>query len=169
VTTKEETAMTQLQGQSATLPILREFPGATRDNLIPILQRVQEEQGYLSEQAVAEIGQHLNLPSSKIYGVATFYNQFRFTPKGKYHVMLCRGTACHVKGSVKLVDTVTRMLKIGPGQTSRDKLFSLEVVACMGACGLAPAININGEMYAKATPKRLERIIAECRAQEQKP
>jgi NADH-quinone oxidoreductase subunit E len=157
-----------MTSERVTLPILQEFGGATRDALIPMLQRVQEVQGYLSEQAIAEIGRYLNLPSSKIYGVATFYNQFRFAPKGKFHLMLCRGTACHVKGSLKLVETVTRMLKLKPGQTTRDSLFSLEVVACMGACGLAPAISINGEMHAKVTPNRLERLIAACRAEVKK-
>ncbi|MBN2193050.1 MAG: NADH-quinone oxidoreductase subunit NuoE [Polyangiaceae bacterium] len=148
-------------------PILAEFPDAARDALIPILQRVQEAEGYLSEVAIARIGRHLNLPASKVFGVATFYNQFRFLPKGKYHVMICRGTACHVKGSVKLLDVLTRTLKVRPGQTSRDGLFSLEVVACMGACGLAPAMSVNGEVYAKMTPKRIEKVVAECRAKEQ--
>jgi NADH-quinone oxidoreductase subunit E len=158
--------MTRLENNPGSLPVLQEFCGATRDNLIPILQRVQEDQGYLSEQAIAEIGRHLKLPSSKVYGVATFYNQFRFVPRGKYHVMLCRGTACHVKGSLKLVDAVARALKLRPGQTSRDGLFSLETVACMGACGLAPALTINGVMYAKVTPNKLERLLAECRNKE---
>jgi NADH-quinone oxidoreductase subunit E len=152
---------------NVTLPILQEFGGATRDTLIPILQRVQEVEGYLSERAIAEIGSYLSLPASKVYGVATFYNQFRFAPKGKFHVMLCRGTACHVKGSLKLVEAVGRLLKLKPGQTTRDGLFSLEVVACMGACGLAPAIAINGEMHAKVTPNRLERLMVACRAGEQ--
>jgi NADH-quinone oxidoreductase E subunit len=146
--------------------VLREHPNAGRDSLIPILQEVQETEGYLSQEAIAEIGRKLSLPASKIYGVATFYNMFRFQPKGKYHVMVCRGTACHVKGSRKSLDMVTRALKIEPGQTTRDKLFSLEVVACMGACGLAPVVNINGQFYAKVTPMRLQRILEECRAKE---
>jgi NADH-quinone oxidoreductase subunit E len=154
--------------ERVTLPILQEFGGASRDALIPILQRVQEVEGYLSEPAIAEIGRYLHLPSSKIYGVATFYNQFRFAPKGRYHWMLCRGTACHVKGSLKLVEAVTRLLKLKPGQTTRDGLFSLEVVACMGACGLAPAISVNGEMHAKVTPNKLERLIAACRVEAKK-
>jgi len=81
--------------------------------------------------------------------------------------MLCRGTACHVKGSLKLLDAVTRTLKLQAGQTTRDGMFSLEVVACMGACGLAPAMSINGEMYAKVTPKKVGKIIDECRSKEQ--
>jgi len=147
-------------------PILQKYHNAKRDALIPILQEVQETQGYLSKEAVTEIGRYLNLPTSKIYGVATFYNQFRFQPKGKYHVMICRGTACHVKGSAKVLDMVTKALKLEPGKTSRDKVFSLEVVACMGACGLAPVVNINGQFYAKVTPMKLNKIVEECRAKE---
>jgi NADH-quinone oxidoreductase subunit E len=146
--------------------VMQRYPRAGRDSLIPILQAVQEEQGYLSEDAVVSIGRHLRIPASKVFGVATFYNQFRFQPKGKYHVMVCRGTACHVKGSLRVLDMVTKVLKIEPGKTSRDKLFSLEVVACMGGCGLAPVVNINGQFYAKVTPMKLQRIIEECRAKE---
>jgi NADH-quinone oxidoreductase subunit E len=147
-------------------PILKKYSNAKRDALIPILQEVQEAQGHLSKEAVVRIGQHLSLPTSKIYGVATFYNQFRFQPRGKYHFMVCRGTACHVKGSAKSLDMLMKALKLKPGQTSRDKFFSLEVVACMGACGLAPVVNLNGEFHAKVTPKRLSKIIAECREKE---
>jgi NADH-quinone oxidoreductase E subunit len=146
--------------------VVKRFPKAGRDSLIPILQAVQEEQGFLSESAVVSIGRHLRIPASKVYGVATFYNQFRFQPKGRYHVVVCRGTACHVKGSLKVLDMVTRALKIEPGRTTRDKLFSLEIVACMGACGLAPVVNVNGQFYAKVTPMKLARIIEECRAKE---
>jgi len=148
--------------------VLKKHLRAGRDALIPILQEVQEYQGYLSKEAVAMIGKHLNLPTSKIYGVATFYNQFRFQPKGKYHFMVCRGTACHVKGSNRVLETAQKMLNLKPGQTSRDRLFSLEVVACMGACGLSPVMNLNGEFYAKVTPQKLVKIIQECRETESK-
>ena len=146
--------------------ILLGHPDAGRDHLIPILQEVQEAEGYLSKGAIALIGQELRLPASKIFGVATFYNMFRFQPKGKFHVMVCRGTACHVKGSKRVLDMVTKVLKLQPGETSRDGLFSLEVVACMGACGLAPVVNINGQFHAKVTPMKLQRILDECRNQE---
>ena len=86
--------------------ILDQHPHARRDSLIPILQEVQEARGYLSREAIVAIGEHLGLPASKIYGVATFYNQFRFQPQGKYHIQVCRGTACHVKGSAKVLETV---------------------------------------------------------------
>ena len=146
--------------------ILEGHPGAGRDHLIPILQEVQATEGYLSKESIALVGERLHLPASKIFGVATFYNMFRFQPKGKYHVMVCRGTACHVKGSKRVLDMVTKTLKLQPGQTSRDGLFSLEVVACMGACGLAPVVNINGQFHAKVTPMKLQRILDECRNQE---
>ena len=139
--------------------ILQNHPDAGRDSLIPILQEVQEAQGYLSRDAVAIIGQYLGLPASKIYGVATFYNQFRFKPIGKYHIQVCRGTACHVKGSAKVLDTITRELKVDPGHATRDGLFSVEVVACIGACGLAPVISINGEFFAGVTPDKVKKIL----------
>lgn len=139
--------------------ILKRFPDATRDALIPLLQEVQEQHGYLSRESVVQIGQHLKLPASKIYGVATFYNQFRFQPQGKFHVQVCRGTACHVKGSAGILDAIRRELKIEPGQTSRDGMFSLEVVACIGACGLAPVICINGEFHAGVTTQKVGKIL----------
>ncbi len=139
--------------------ILEAHPNAGRDSLIPVLQEVQEKIGYISQDAVVQVGEHLNLPASKIYGVATFYNQFRFQPQGKYHIMVCRGTACHVKGSAKVLDAFQRSLKIEPGQTTQDGMFSLEVVACIGACGLSPVISVNGEFYAQVSPEKVDGII----------
>jgi NADH-quinone oxidoreductase subunit E len=143
--------------------ILLNYPNAKRDSLIPILQDVQDSQGHLSKEAVALIGAHLGLPTSKIYGVATFYNQFRFEPVGEYHIQVCRGTACHVKGSAKVLEAIQRELKIEPGRTTRDGKFSLEVVACIGACGLAPVIAINGEFYAGVTPDKAKSILKSYR------
>jgi NADH-quinone oxidoreductase subunit E len=148
--------------------VLKKHPRAGRDALIPILQEVQENQGYLSREAVIRISRHLSIPATKIFGVATFYNQFRFQPKGKYHFMVCRGTACHVKGSNRVLEMAQKILKLKPGQTSRDRLFSLETVACMGACGLSPVMNLNGEFYAKVTPQKLVKIIQECKEMESK-
>jgi NADH-quinone oxidoreductase E subunit len=139
--------------------VLQRYPNASRDALIPILQAVQQEQGYLSRDAVVQIGRHLRLPASKIYGVATFYNQFRFQPQGRNHVQVCRGTACHVKGSAAILEAVKRDLKVEPGQTTRDGEFSLEVVACIGACGLAPVICINGDFHAGVTTKSVGNIL----------
>jgi len=146
--------------------ILEKYVDAGRDALIPMLQEVQSEEGFLSREAITAISSHLNLSASKIYGVATFYNQFRFQAPGKYHFMVCRGTACHVKGSERLLDSLMKQLNLNPGETSRDGLFSLEVVACMGACGLSPVVSVNGEFYAKVMPRKLAEIIQECRQKE---
>jgi len=163
--------MSSMSGTSAPAAVLVDqilegYRGSSRDALIPILQKIQEAEGYLSQEALAKVGKELRLSVSKVYGVATFYNQFRFAPRGKYHLMLCRGTACHVKGSKKLLEAVVQALGISPGQTSRDRLFSLEVVACMGACGLAPALSVNDEVHAKVTPLKLRRVLEDCRAKE---
>ncbi len=143
--------------------IIALHPNAKRDSLIPILQEIQDKHGYLSADAVIEVGKHLKLPTSKIYGVATFYNQFRFEPVGKHHVQVCRGTACHVLGSATVLDEIQKQLKIKAGQTSKDGLFSLEVVACIGACGLAPVISVNGEFHAKVTTEKIGEIIQSYR------
>ncbi|MBN2342897.1 MAG: NADH-quinone oxidoreductase subunit NuoE [Deltaproteobacteria bacterium] len=139
--------------------ILARYTDAKRDALIPILQEVQEACGYLSKEAVIQIGAYLNLPTSKIYGVATFYNQFRFQPVGDYHIQVCRGTACHVKGSSSVFDRFSRDLGISDGETSKDGKFSLEVVSCIGACGLAPVIAVNGEFHAKLVDDDATRIV----------
>ncbi len=138
--------------------IFARYPDAGRDALIPLLQEVQETFGYLSLDTIRQVGAHLDLPVSKIYGVATFYNQFRFQPIGKYHVQVCRGTACHVKGSAAVLEDIKQILQLSPGETTRDGLFSLEVVACIGACGLAPVIKINDEFHADMTTAKLDRV-----------
>jgi len=144
--------------------ILEKYPNAKRDSLIPILQEVQHHAGFLSREAVIEISRHLDLPASKAYGVATFYNQFRFHKPGRFQVQVCRGTACHVKGSVKVLDALKQSLAVEPGQTTRDGLFSLEVVACIGACGLAPVISINGEFHAGVAAEQVNSILDIYRA-----
>lgn len=139
--------------------IFNKYPEAGRDNLIPILQDIQSVEGHLSKESILKVGSYLNMPSSKIFGVATFYNQFRFQPNGKYHVQVCRGTACHVLGSATVLQEMEKQLKVKAGDTTRDGLFSIEVVACIGACGLAPVIAINGEFYAKVSAASLAELI----------
>jgi len=147
--------------------ILTRHQGTNRDSLIPILQEIQEKQGFLSREAVVEVGKYLKLPASKIFGVATFYNQFRFSPKGKYHIQVCHGTACHVKGSAAVLNAIKRELRVDSGETTRDGLFSLEVVACIGACGLAPVINIDGDFHANLTAQAIPKILETYRKQSQ--
>lgn len=146
--------------------ILNKYPAQAQDSLIPILQEVQERQGYLSRESMIDIGKYLSMPASQIYGVATFYNQFRFEPHGRHVIQICRGTACHVKGSAKVLADIMRKLEIEPGQTTPDGRFSLSVVACVGACGLAPVMNVDGEYHAGATSEKADEIIKNILKQE---
>jgi len=139
--------------------ILDQYPGMSRDNLIPILQDIQDNNGYISEDIVNLISRHLGLASSKVYGLATFYNQFRFISPGKYHIQVCNGTSCHMKGCDILLKEIRRLLSIEDGEVSRDGLFSLEVLSCIGACGQSPVMSINGEYYNNVNKKRLIEII----------
>lgn len=139
--------------------ILEKFPDIRQDNLIPILQEVQDSFGFITDEAIGKIGRHLQISSSKIYGVATFYNQFRFSPKGKYHIQLCYGTACHVLGASTMLRELERFLKIKDGETTQDGLFSLEVQTCIGACGQAPLIVVNGEFFGKLDSEKLFSVL----------
>jgi NADH-quinone oxidoreductase E subunit len=143
--------------------VLERFTGKKRDALIPLLQELQDANGYLTRDMLIEVGKRLGIPVSKVYGVASFYNQFRFQPPGRFQIQVCRGTACHVKGSQAVLEAMKRELKIDAGQTTRDGLFSLEVVSCVGACGLAPVICINGEFFAGVTPDSVVEIIESFR------
>jgi NADH-quinone oxidoreductase subunit E len=138
--------------------IFSKFKGKESE-LIPLLQAVQAEHGYLSREAMLEIAKFTNVAESQVYSVATFYSQFRFTPIGKNHIMACRGTACHVKGAPKIREKIETHLKIKEGETSKDGKFSLETVACIGACGLAPAMVINKKTYGRLTPKKVIEIL----------
>jgi NADH-quinone oxidoreductase subunit E len=139
--------------------ILQKFPDLGRESLIPVLQEVQDNYGYLPEEAMNRISRILNLPLSRIYGLSTFYNQFRFTRIGKYHIRICHGTGCHMKGSGKLLEEIIKLIGISDGQTTRDGIFSLELLSCIGACGQSPVISINGEYYEKVTKEKLTEIV----------
>ncbi|MBW1613571.1 MAG: NADH-quinone oxidoreductase subunit NuoE [Deltaproteobacteria bacterium] len=134
-----------------------EFHGKPEE-LIPLLQEVQENEGFLSDRSMRKIAEFSHVPLSKVYGVATFYAQFRFEPKGEKHIMMCRGTACHVKGATRIREEIEKHLKIQEGETSADLKYSLENVACIGACSLAPVIMINGDVEAKLTPQKIEKL-----------
>ncbi len=139
--------------------ILNQFHQVSRDVLIPMLQAVQDECGYLSEEAIEKIGSHLSLPASKIYGLATFYNQFRFAPTGKFHIQVCNGSACHLDHSISILKELFKHLGIRDGETTRDGMFSLEVLACIGACGQSPVIAINGVYYPKVKAGMIKDIL----------
>lgn len=143
--------------------ILTQFPQIKRNALIPMLQAVQDEYGYISEEAISRIGAHLSLPTSKVYGLATFYNQFTFSPRGYYHVVMCNGSSCHMSGAEELMNELHKLLEIGDGETTRDGLFSLEVQSCIGACGQSPVISINGDYHSGVSVKELREIINQYR------
>ncbi len=131
-----------------------------QDALIPILQKVQEEFGYLPEEAIAEIARFLCLSESEIYGVASFYAQFRFERPGKHPVKVCQGTACHVRGGRRVLEAVERELGIQPGDTTEDYQFTLDRVACFGSCALAPVMVVDKMVYGRMTAAKARQILA---------
>lgn len=137
----------------------------SRDNLIPILQDVQEIRGFISKDDIRKISEYLGISDSKVYGVATFYNQFKLTQPGHFQISVCRGTACHVKGSLNILNAIKEHLKIAVGQTTRDKIFSLQEVACLGACSIAPVIMINDKFYGHLDVAKTLAIIDRLRAE----
>jgi len=142
------------------LPILAPYRGQ-RGALIPVLQKVQEEIGYLPEEAVSEIAYFLGVSESEVYGVASFYAQFRFIRQGEHTVKVCQGTACHVRGGRRILETVERELGIQPGETTEDYKFSLERVACFGSCALAPVMVVDKTVYGRMTTAKARKTLAE--------
>ncbi|MGC7872774.1 NADH-quinone oxidoreductase subunit NuoE [Desulfosporosinus sp. SYSU MS00001] len=128
--------------------------------LIPILQEAQEVYGYLPAHVLKHISKATRIPLSRIYGVVTFYAQFRLTPVGRNLINVCMGTACHVRGGAKVLETLEKELKIKDGATTEDGRFTLEIVACIGACGLAPVISINNEVHGRLLPEKIAGILA---------
>ena len=134
-------------------------------SLITILQKAQEIYGYLPQDVIRHISEKTGVKPAKIMGVATFYTQFRLKPVGKYLIMLCKGTACHVNGSDLIERTITETLGIHDGETTEDGLFTLKNVACLGCCSLSPVMMINEETYGSLTPDKTKKILAELTAQ----
>ena len=131
-----------------------------RGNLIPILQKVQEAERFLSKEAVTEISCFLDVSENDIYSVASFYAQFRFTRPGDHTIKVCLGTACHVKGGERILESVERELDIQPGETTNDFKFSMERVACFGCCALAPVMVIDQDVYSRMTPAKVKEVLA---------
>lgn len=146
--------------------VLEDFRGQ-RSDLIPILQEVQARLGFLSAEAMEAIAAGLGLSATDVYGVATFYTQFRFTAPGRRCLKICDGTACHVRGSEQLLQTIARVLGIHPGETTADRHFSLERMMCLGSCALAPALVVDDVVYGRINRQRLEKLLAETRAEEE--
>ncbi len=143
-------------------PVLAQYAD-TKGSLITILQHAQEIYGYLPQDVIRRISERTGVKPAKIMGVATFYTQFRLQPVGKYLIMLCKGTACHVNGSDLIEKTITETLGIRDGETTEDGLFTLKNVACLGCCSLSPVMMINEETYGSLTPEKTRAILAELR------
>lgn len=139
-----------------------------KDNLIAILNDIQEKYGYIPKQSQIEISNYLSIPMAEIYGVITFYSRFTTTPKGKYNISVCMGTACFVKGSQSLLERTKEKLNIKSGETTKDGLFSIDELRCVGACGLAPVFMVNDEVYGNATVKQLDKVIDDIIEKESK-
>jgi NADH-quinone oxidoreductase subunit E len=133
---------------------------AVKGNVIPLLQKTQDIYGYLPEEAMREIARTTGKSASEIYGVATFYAQFRFTPMGKHVMKVCHGTACHVQGADSLDTVIESKLGVPPGNNTADNKFTIERVACLGCCSLAPVVMIDGEVYGRLTGDKIGKIIA---------
>ena len=139
--------------------ILSSYRG-TGNELIPILQQVQGEFGYLQDQEMLDVARFTGLSESKVFGVASFYAQFRFTPVGESVIRVCRGTACHVRGAQQILDEVSRQLGIEEGETTSDLKYTLETVACLGCCALAPCMTINQNVYGRLSRKEVAKILS---------
>ncbi|MDH5306580.1 MAG: NADH-quinone oxidoreductase subunit NuoE [Myxococcales bacterium] len=129
-----------------------------QEELIPILQRVQETFGYLPEGAIASIARFARVPEANVYAVATFYAQFRFSPIGRNHIMVCRGTSCQVRGAPRILESLEKRIGVREGETSKDLEYSVETVACIGACGLSPCIMVNKKVEAKLSPRKIAEL-----------
>ncbi len=132
-----------------------------RDNLSPILQEVQQGLGYLPEEAIERVASFLKLSASTVYGVSTFYSHFKLSPTGRRTVKVCRGTACHVRGGARILGEVKKRLGIKPGETTDDFNYTLETVACIGACALAPTMRIDKETYGQMTTRKVSEVFGD--------
>ncbi len=142
--------------------ILKKYKQGKREDLIPLLQDIQNDLGYLSEEAIVKTGSFLGLSTTKIYGLATFYDKFRFIPSGKIQIMICNGTSCFLNGSQSIINKIKEETGILQGQTTRDGNFSYEIVSCMGGCCNGPVINVNGQynthIKAEQIPELIKRL-----------
>jgi NADH-quinone oxidoreductase subunit E len=151
---------------SAIDPIIEKY-GKVKGSTITILQGVQETYGFLPAETLTYIAKKTGMKEAKLYGVATFYTQFRMAPVGKNLIMLCQGTACHVNGASTIEKAIVEELKIAEGETTEDGIFTFTNVACLGCCSLAPVMMINGETYAKLTPEKTVAVLRQLRSEAQ--
>jgi NADH-quinone oxidoreductase subunit E len=132
-------------------------------DLIPVLQRIQDEYGYIPPEVMEPVARQLHVFTTQVQGVVTFYAQFYTKPQGRNRVTVCRGTACHVRGGRGVLRVVQKNLGLKEGETSEDYKFTLETVACLGACALSPVMVVNGKVYGRLNPKRIENVLAQVK------
>jgi len=140
--------------------ILNKYKSARKEDLIPLLQEIQEENGLISEDAIVKVGNLFGMSTTKIFGLATFYDHFRFHPTGKIHLKICNGTTCFLNGSQAIIKYIKDELNIEPGETTHDGIFSFEVVSCMGGCNSGPVIYTNGEYFTHIKADQLPALIS---------
>ena len=143
--------------------IIKKYKSGRREELIPLLQEIQDENGHLSEEAIVRVGSFVGLSTTKIYGLATFYDQFRFIPAGKIQIKICHGTSCFLNGSQSIINKIKEETGLMSGQTSRDGIFSYEIVTCMGGCNNGPVISVNGEYHTYVRPEKLPDLMKKLR------
>ena len=139
--------------------ILASIPNAAMGDLIPILQKIQQGYGYLPQAVLMEMSDRTGIPASRIYGVATFYEQFYLELHGRHTIKCCRGTACHVNRGTEIIDAISQAINVEPGQTTADMKFTFETVACLGTCFLAPVIMVNNDYYGNLKPNQIKDIL----------
>ncbi len=139
--------------------ILGHYRAGSHESLIPILQDIQAEEGYLSENAIVQIGRFLEMSTTKIYGLATFYDRFRFIPCGKVHLRICDGTTCFINGSEAVINAIRESLGVEPGQTTRDGRFSYELTTCMGGCNDGPVLTAGDTYHVRVRPEDIPDMI----------
>ena len=162
----KENLSTRLSSPKSKITDILAKYATSRGSLIPILQDIQEKFGYLSEEAMAELERLMGISANEIYGVATFYTQFRFSPPGEHTIRSCQGTACHVRGGHQLLQKLQQNLGITAGQTTKDGKFDLERVACLGCCALAPVVSVDGKVHAQITAKKIPSILSQYAGKE---
>ena len=139
--------------------IIKKYKAGRREDLIPLLQEIQDETGHISEEAIVKAGNFIGLSTTKIYGLATFYDQFRFVPAGRIRIRICNGTSCYLSGSAEVINKIREETGINEGQTTRDGKLSYEIVTCMGGCNNGPVISINDEYYPRVRADQVADLI----------
>lgn len=142
--------------------------GAKESSILAILQDVQTKEKYLPKEALEHVGARLNIPVNKVYRIATFYRAFSLTPRGRHEVCVCMGTACHVRGAQRIVDQLKLELNIHPGETTKDKNFTLDTVNCLGVCAAGPVVAIDGQYFGKMSPAKVDGTLKKFRSDKKK-